>query len=606
MTRVSGDHGILDTGPSSRDAARFDPPRPAFAPVVEPAAAPARPARDRRLTWIGTSGVGLLLLALLMVVTIQVAFGAYQNGVWDNPDEAGHFVSGLMVRDYLVHGFAQGPVTFAREYYAHYPKVAIGNWPPAFPAIQGAWMLLVPAGRVASLALIALMAGTVSWVAYRLLRPSVTPALALVGATLWMLLPPVPYFVTHVMAEVPVTLGVMLAIWAWHRYLVSRRVRDLALFAALAVLAAMTKSNGLFVFLVPPIAVIIGARWWVLRARVVWATIAVSACVVIPWVLYFLPVMRSGWSRPNAWLPPVAGLDFYPTALLGALGGATLALIAIGLVTRLRTRADRRSVEGTLWVTALSAIIAGIGFHAAVPGGLYDLRHLTTIYPFLAMFAVAGAQALADALRRIGARERVALASAVGMTVALVLIGAMGTQRAPDVAGFDRVAALLVPGDTPHRPRTTLVTSDAVGEGAFVVAMALRDQQRPGHTVWRATKLLASMTWAGGEYVLRVDSDTALLALLARAGVETIVIDRSIDLWPHQRLLEGVIERSPERFTLQGTVAIDRGTTRTPDGLAIYSMTHAGGARPATLRQIPGYASVLEVAAPVRELPQQP
>ena len=51
-------------------------------------------------------------------------------------------MTGLMVRDYIAAGFPDSPFRFAENYYLHYPKVAIGHWPPVFYSIQAAWMLI--------------------------------------------------------------------------------------------------------------------------------------------------------------------------------------------------------------------------------------------------------------------------------------------------------------------------------------------------------------------------------------------------------------------------------------------------------------------------------
>src|SRR5689334_23060800 len=74
----------------------------------------------------------LLVFAVAISVTIllQVLGGAWKAECGGYPDEPAHFMTGLMIRDYLVSGFHKSPIAFAEDYYLHYPKVAFGMWGP--------------------------------------------------------------------------------------------------------------------------------------------------------------------------------------------------------------------------------------------------------------------------------------------------------------------------------------------------------------------------------------------------------------------------------------------------------------------------------------------
>ncbi|MBV9224696.1 MAG: hypothetical protein JOZ45_00860, partial [Acidobacteriaceae bacterium] len=73
---------------------------------------------------------GLTFLSLIVI--LQVASGAYTSEFGVYADEASHYVTSLMVWDYIAHFHFEPPIRFAQEYYHHYPKVAIGHWPPFF------------------------------------------------------------------------------------------------------------------------------------------------------------------------------------------------------------------------------------------------------------------------------------------------------------------------------------------------------------------------------------------------------------------------------------------------------------------------------------------
>jgi len=72
---------------------------------------------------------------------LQWVAGAFRSGFGANPDEPAHYVTGLMVRDYVAQLLPGSPIAFAQNYYLHYPAVAFGHWPPMFYVLQALWTL---------------------------------------------------------------------------------------------------------------------------------------------------------------------------------------------------------------------------------------------------------------------------------------------------------------------------------------------------------------------------------------------------------------------------------------------------------------------------------
>jgi hypothetical protein len=91
--------------------------------------------------------------------TFHSEFGRYQ-------DEGMHYITGLLVHDFIASGHWTHPMAFAKDYYMHFPKVGLGNWPPGFPLLQSAWAFLFGVSRPALLFfmifLLSLLALTVS------------------------------------------------------------------------------------------------------------------------------------------------------------------------------------------------------------------------------------------------------------------------------------------------------------------------------------------------------------------------------------------------------------------------------------------------------------
>jgi hypothetical protein len=171
--------------------------------------------------------------------------------------------------------------------------------------------------------------------------------------------------------------------------------------------------------------------------------------------------------------------------------------------------------------------------------------------------------------------------------------------------GFGEAAALLTNAAPPGQPVVALVAADGPGEGAFVVAMAARDARRPRHTVWRGTKLLARVTWAGRDYGLRTDTDSGVVALLERASVTAVVLARSPVPFPHQHPLARAIAARPDRFVLRRVLPLVREGTRSGEGLAIYDVVRRGAPATApTLSQSPGYEGIRTLGpTPTRSAP---
>src|ERR1039457_5065466 len=88
------------------------------------------------------SALGLIAVALLAfagVVLLQWKAGAFTAEFSGYPDEASHYLSGLLVSNYIAAGFPSSPIPYAEKFYIQYPYIGIGHWPPLFYAVEGVW-----------------------------------------------------------------------------------------------------------------------------------------------------------------------------------------------------------------------------------------------------------------------------------------------------------------------------------------------------------------------------------------------------------------------------------------------------------------------------------
>src|SRR5579871_5887162 len=117
----------------------------------------ANPSHHKAAIHAGYFMVGLPVLFTLAALLVQLHVGAYATDRGQTGDEAAHFVTSLMLADYLTHW--GDPIAFAKAYYVHLPRVAIGHWPPFFEGLQGAVFVLFGGSNKVAMGLQAVIAG---------------------------------------------------------------------------------------------------------------------------------------------------------------------------------------------------------------------------------------------------------------------------------------------------------------------------------------------------------------------------------------------------------------------------------------------------------------
>lgn len=87
-----------------------------------------------------------LLAAVAFVLAFDVAFlwqrdaRAWDSELGGSPQEATHYLQGLLIHDYLAAGTPESPVSFGVEFGRHYPADTFGDAPSLFGLLEGGWM----------------------------------------------------------------------------------------------------------------------------------------------------------------------------------------------------------------------------------------------------------------------------------------------------------------------------------------------------------------------------------------------------------------------------------------------------------------------------------
>ncbi len=496
------------------------------------------------------------LFLFALIVVLQFASGAYHSEFGSYPDEPAHYVTSLMVREYLKAPDLLHPMRFAENYYSHYPKVAFGHWPPVFYVVQSVWMLLFSASRASIRLEIAFTTALLAFSLYYEAKRFFGVTAARLGALLFVCLPLVQSCTDEEMSEMLLTLFCFWSAVFFARYIVSERRKDSIWFGVFLSLAVLTKGNGWLLCLIPPMVLPLTRKLSLLFRPSFWISVVIVAALCLPWQIMTMGLASEGWasSSPSTHYT-LAALGAFTLIIVGITGWALFVLVAIGIVVQVLQPLFRGRPVTPFPAVMLALILATWIFHSLVPAGVED-RKMVIAAPALVLFLIAGGIWIADGLplRGKSATWRRGLVAVVGGVVF-----AAGTFAIPHDPHYGYVqAARFIHSHPEFRGAAILSSSNSTGEGLLVSEVAMLEP-RPSVTIVRATKALARMNWDGSSYQSLVASPADVLASLSRDRIGFVVIDgRPFDKeFLHNKILLQTIDSNPSHFQLLATYSGD-------------------------------------------------
>jgi Dolichyl-phosphate-mannose-protein mannosyltransferase len=516
-----------------------------------------------------SKGEGVLAFAALLaiVVTLQILSGAYASGFGSYPDEPADLVTSLMFRDFIASLDFRHPVQFAVQYYYHYPKVAIGVWPPVLYAALGTWFLLVGASRVSAMMFIALLAATTASIIYFAGKRLIGRWAGILAAVLFAASPLVQEASTRVMSEHLVTLGMLVSTLCFARFMRSERISDGLAFGSVAAAAILTHGNAWALGLVPGLALALTNRWYLLRRPGLWLAALPVLVFCIPWYVFAPSIIDARGGSIASFI--VAAVPGYTWFLYMDLGLPVLIFALIG-VWHTTIRVRPRSQVAPEWAALAGLAIATFGLHCVLPVPV-DSRYVVLLTPPVVLFAAAGVNRIAYLVA-----FRLPI-GAVRAGLALILIAAFGTESfaLPLQLRNGGYGALVrgVMSRVSHVPQIWLVSSDATGEGCLIAAVALREPH-PESYVLRGKTLLAGGDWFGRNTQDRFDTPAKLAKLLDDMRVTIIVIDDSVapkDRLPYHARLKNLVANENETWELIGSYPQIKDGVVFPNSLHVYA-----------------------------------
>jgi hypothetical protein len=470
----------------------------------------------------------VFLFYTVFAVTLLYVARTFESGFDHHPDEPAHFVTGLMLRDYIVEGFPSAPMSFATDFYLHYPEVAFGHWPPLFYVLQASWTLLLPPNHTSLLLLMALLTASTAFLIYQTAAQHFSPTLAMLAGLIYLALPLTQQYASEIMIEAPLTLFGFMAALAVVKVLDGSSWRSAAWFGIAASIVILTKSSGWALALVPLIALLLTRQWKTnaFTRFVLSGGIVIALCV--PFYIWTRRMAFAGTEGKPMTVRHMAEALLQLIGLLPDLIGIALLLLAVcGLFLNVIFPLRKASVQ-TFWAVMAAYLVSVMIFHAIAPT-VAEPRKIVMTIPVLVLFSFAALDCIA--------RKRQWMAN--GVALALLLFFTVRTfYAAPQPAdGFAEPAQAFLSHAGLERELTLVSSSHPGGEGAFIADVAQREP-KPVRILLRATKLLSSSTWNGLNYTLRYSSPEAIMTALEELPVRVIVTDTAPGTsYPHHALL---------------------------------------------------------------------
>lgn len=480
-------------------------------------------------------------IALALTVFLQSRSHAYASEWSFNADESAHYVTGLLVHDYVAQGFPQNPQTLADNFDAHYPKVGIGHWPPGFYVVQAAWTLLFGTSRISLLMLMAVIAASVLTITY-VITARYFPGWIAFGSTVVLaVIPGFQEFSRSLMPDMLVGLLTLLSLLVLATHLQRPQWRTGLWFGALAVATILTKGTGLVLAPLPILGALQLRRARLFRRWAFWAPAILVLVVCVPWFLLAPDALHQsvalfGGLRLRLYRPGES-LSYW----IRMLGVVAAPLTAFGVARAIRQYGS----TDALWALLLWLPVAAAAFRMFI--GAWEKDYLIATLPIMTPFLCAGLQWFSGTFaphRNVGN-----VCSAL-----LILIACMtNVTRLPSKPhlGLDNVARVIL-SDQQLAGTPLLIVSDAQGEGAFIAEIA-SGERRPGHIVERGSKVLATSGFMGTAYRERFTTPAELMQFFDANPDLIVLLDTPDHVPPHVDLVRNTVAAYARRWRTLAT-----------------------------------------------------
>lgn len=492
---------------------------------------------------------GLLVFAIFV--------GGFTSDLGGDPDEAAHAVTSLMLRDYMTSGIGHDPMTFALSYYADFPKVALGHYPPVYYCVAAPLLLISPSIHTLIALQVLLLAAlaTLTFLVGRRLFPLPLAIVAGIGVAV---LPVALKLTLNVMAD---TLLAVLCLWAavlWADYLRSPTLKRSMCWGCVAAAAILTKGSGVGLCLLPPLATLLTGKFRLFFRPSWWCAALPVLILAGPWMLYSTKISQEGMTRLRPYQYLMEAVPFHLKAMPEVFGWPITLLFVLAIsMGCIGCWKHRMLGSETASLTAMTVGMTAVLL--LVPVGL-TTRYMLTLVPPVLLASASVFASLATSKRN---DHVIMTSSALLLVFSFLPLYLSDILPRKDVNGFkEAVQHAGVPKKSATKQQW-LIASDPRGEGAVIAAAAFLCPKRfPSLLkIYRGSKELAKSDWMGRGYQLQYTSPSSLLNRLDELKITRVFVDRSVpeaERKEHEKQLFDTLNASKAKWQLQEEQNVSR------------------------------------------------
>jgi hypothetical protein len=450
-----------------------------------------------------------LPVGLLSLLALYLFLSAPTNADFWWYDASRHAMNGVFLHDLMFEGGWRAPVDFARAYYAQYPAINVGFYPPFFYLSSVPLLAVFGASHAVSQAAVALYALLAGLSAYALCRRVMDRGTALAAAAVLLTFPATALWARQVQPDIPALALLLAGAACLAVHLEKGAMRWLWAAAGILGLAVLTRVQAMFAL---PLLMFFLFRPYAnrppLKRRLLAAALAGALAAPAFAMALWFSIENRALALATPGMPALASIEnwsWYGRSLPRAMGWPAAAFIACCLPLAL-SKAARRGIPPALKVSWLMAATAWLFFTIV---SNKDPRFNLPGYAFLFLSVAMTAWRCQPMLAK----------AALGVLLAAQL-AQLALLTVPVAAGYADAARAVQAA----APKDATVLVSAHRDGSFIYALRTLGQRRD-IGVRRGDKLFVDITIMR-ELGIRdrgLDRD-AILALLDREKVDLLLI----------------------------------------------------------------------------------
>ena len=235
-------------------------------------------------------------LFTIICIVLQTLVGAYASDHGQTSDEAGYFVSSLMIDAYVKGHLFSAPMTFAKEYYSHFPRVSIGHYPPFFTGVQAALFVIFGGTGLVAGAFQAVVGGLCAALSAILVRRHMGGIEGLLAGIAVLCSPFLLFLISTDMADVLLAVLVMLTAVSWSWFYFERKWIAGILFSIAASASILTKGTAIGLAIFPIIYLTYKRDFWFLFDVKTLTCAFFVAVLTVPWYIATYKMTAGGFN----------------------------------------------------------------------------------------------------------------------------------------------------------------------------------------------------------------------------------------------------------------------------------------------------------------------